>query len=34
VLRSPSFWTTVIDGVQVSDWVGGVIQGDVQHVGP
>lgn len=34
VLRSPSFWTTVIDGVQLSDWVGGVIQGDVQHVGP
>lgn len=34
VLRSPSFWTTVIDGVQLSDWVGGVIQGEVKHVGP
>jgi cysteine-rich repeat protein len=34
VLRSPSFWTTVIDGVQLSDWVGGVIKGEVQHVGP
>ena len=34
VLRSPSFWTTVIDGVQLSDWVGAVIDGEVQHVGP
>lgn len=34
VLRSPSFWTTVIDGVQLSDWVGGVIKGEVKHVGP
>lgn len=33
-LRSPSFWTTVIDGVQLSDWVGHVIKGQVQHVGP
>lgn len=34
VLRSPSFWTTIIDGVQVSDWVGDVINGDIQHIGP
>jgi cysteine-rich repeat protein len=34
VLRSPSFWTTIIDGVQLSDWVAKVIDGDVQHVGP
>lgn len=34
VLRSPSFWTTVIDGVPLQDWVGNVIVGDVQHVGP
>jgi ribosomal protein S16 len=33
-LRSPSFWTTIIDGVQLSDWVGAVIEGEVQHVGP
>ena len=34
VLRSPSFWTTVIDNVQLSNWVGGVIDGKIQHVGP
>jgi len=34
VLRSSSFWTTVIDGTPVSSWVGGVIDGDIQHVGP
>lgn len=34
VLRSPSFWTTVIDGVPLSAWVGGVIDGKVAHVGP
>lgn len=34
VLRSPSFWTTNIDSIQVSDWVGHVIKGQVQHVGP
>jgi len=34
VLRSPSFWTTSIDGIQVSEWVGHVIKGQVQHVGP
>ncbi|MBK8258472.1 MAG: hypothetical protein IPK82_38160 [Polyangiaceae bacterium] len=33
-LRSPSFWTTIIDGVPLSDWVGNVINGDIQHVGP
>lgn len=34
VLRSPSFWTTSIDGVQLSAWLGGVIDGAVEHVGP
>lgn len=34
VLRSPSFWTTVIDGKQLSDWVGDVIDGKVEHIGP
>ena len=34
VLRSPSFWTTVIDGVPLSAWVGGVIDGKIAHVGP
>ncbi len=34
VLRSPSFWTTSIDSIQVSEWVGHVIKGQVQHVGP
>lgn len=34
VLRSPSFWTTVIDDVSVEEWVGGVIDGEVQAVGP
>ncbi|MFZ6181135.1 pectin acetylesterase-family hydrolase [Nannocystis pusilla] len=34
VLRSPSFWTTVIDGVQLAEWVGKVIDGEVTHVGP
>ncbi|MBK9755896.1 MAG: hypothetical protein IPO88_20825 [Nannocystis sp.] len=34
VLRSPSFWTTVIDGVPLSSWVGAVIDGEVTHVGP
>ena len=34
VLRSPSFWTTVIDGKQLSAWVGDVIDGKVEHVGP
>jgi cysteine-rich repeat protein len=34
VLRSPTFWTTVIDGTSVADWVGGVIAGDVEQVGP
>lgn len=34
VLRSPSFWTTVIDGVPLPEWVAGVIDGEVQHVGP
>jgi cysteine-rich repeat protein len=34
VLRSPSFFATVIDGVSVQEWVGGVIAGDIQHVGP
>lgn len=34
VLRSPSFWTTVIDGVALPQWVAGVIDGEVQHVGP
>jgi cysteine-rich repeat protein len=34
VLRSPSFWTTVIDGVPLSEWVGGVIDGEIAHVGP
>jgi hypothetical protein len=34
VLRSPSFWTTVIDGVPLSVWVGGVIDGKIAHVGP
>jgi cysteine-rich repeat protein len=33
-LRTPSFWTTVIDGVQLADWVGHVIDGEVEHVGP
>ena len=34
VLRSPSFWTTVIDGVPLPQWVGDVIAGKVTHVGP
>jgi cysteine-rich repeat protein len=34
VLRSPTFWTTIIDGTQLSQWVGGVIDGEVKHVGP
>jgi len=34
VLRSPSFWTTAIDDVSVEEWVGGVIDGQVQAVGP
>lgn len=34
VLRSASFWTTFIDGVQVSEWVDHVLQGQVEHVGP
>ncbi|MCY1059706.1 pectin acetylesterase-family hydrolase [Nannocystis sp. SCPEA4] len=34
VLRSPTFWTTAVDGVQVSEWVGQVIAGEVTHVGP
>jgi len=34
VLRSPTFWTTAVDGVQVSEWVGDVIAGQVTHVGP
>jgi hypothetical protein len=34
VLRSPSFWTTVIDGVPLPEWVAGVIAGEVEHVGP
>lgn len=34
VLRSPSFWTTVIDGVPLSAWVGDVIDGKITHVGP
>ncbi len=34
VLRSSSFWTTVIDGTSVAEWLEGVIAGEVQHVGP
>ena len=34
VLRSPSFWTTVIDGVPLPEWVSGVIDGEIAHVGP
>lgn len=34
VLRSPSFWTTVIDGTSVADWLGTVLAGEVVHVGP
>jgi cysteine-rich repeat protein len=34
VLRSPSFWTTVIDGTSVAEWLGEVIDGQVVHVGP
>ena len=34
VLRSPSFWTTVIDGVSVPDWVGDVLSGQIKQVGP
>ena len=34
VLRSPSFWTTVIDGVPLPTWVAGVIDGEIAHVGP
>ena len=33
-LRSPLFWTTVIDGVPLPEWVGGVIDGEIAHVGP
>lgn len=34
VLRSPSFWTTVIDGVPLPTWVADVIDGKIAHVGP
>ncbi len=34
VLRSPSYWTTVIDDVSVEQWVGAVIDGEISHVGP
>ncbi len=34
VLRTPSFWTTVIDGVPLPEWVSGVIDGEIAHVGP
>lgn len=34
VLRSPSFWTTVIDGTSVAEWVGQIIDGEIVHVGP
>ncbi|MFO0553876.1 MAG: pectin acetylesterase-family hydrolase [Polyangiaceae bacterium] len=34
VLRSPTFYATVVDGVSVEDWVGAVINGEIQHVGP
>lgn len=34
VLRSPTYYTTSIDGVSVPAWVSGVIAGNVQHVGP
>ncbi len=34
ILRSPTVWTTTIDGVSMSAWVEGVISGKVQHVGP
>ncbi|MFO0612137.1 MAG: pectin acetylesterase-family hydrolase [Polyangiaceae bacterium] len=33
-LRSPTFWTTVVDDVSVEEWVGHVIDGDPLSVGP
>lgn len=33
-LRSPTFWTTIIDEVSVEEWVGHVIDGDPLAVGP
>ncbi|HEY8376761.1 MAG TPA: pectin acetylesterase-family hydrolase, partial [Nannocystis sp.] len=34
VLRSPTFWTTVIDGVPLPEWLAAVIEGEIEHVGP
>jgi cysteine-rich repeat protein len=34
VLRSPSFWTTELEGTSVAEWVGAVIEGQIVHVGP
>lgn len=33
-LRSPTFWTTIIDDVSVEEWVAHVIDGDPLAVGP
>jgi hypothetical protein len=34
VLRSPTYYTTNVEGVRVTEWLSGVIAGKVQHVGP
>jgi hypothetical protein len=34
VLRSPTYWTTVIDDVSVEEWVGRVLNGETLEVGP
>jgi hypothetical protein len=34
VLRSSTYYTTVIDGVSVSAWVANLISGKLEHVGP
>jgi cysteine-rich repeat protein len=34
VLRGPAYQTTILEGVSVPTWLGGVIEGQVQHVGP
>ncbi len=33
-LRGPAYAATTIDGVGLREWVAGVIEGDIQHVGP
>lgn len=33
-LRSPTYWTTVVDGVSVEAWLGRVINGEPLEVGP